>query len=193
MDLTQQSFDLLLSWLHPDREEAGCEYVKIRSGLIKNFASHGCKLPDRLADITIDRVARKLPEIIENYKGKREPYFHRVAYFVLLEYYAHDRTEVGISDELQLVAPDGDEDVERVFDCLEKCMKCLTEQKHYVIENYYQGDKGEKIRRRKELALSRNLELPALRVIALRIRQDLKSCIMDCLQTQSNDVSKIGH
>lgn len=193
MDLTQQNFDLLLSWLHPDREEAGCEYVKIRSGLIKNFASHGCKLPDRLADITIDRVARKLPEIIENYEGKREPYFHRVAYYVLLEYYAHDRTEVEISDELQLVAPDEDEDVERVFHCLDKCMKCLTDQKHYVIENYYQGDKGEKIRRRKELALSRNVELPALRVIALRIRQDLRSCIMDCLQRQSNGVSQIGH
>jgi hypothetical protein len=190
MDLTQQSFDLLLSWLHPDREEAGCEYVRIRSGLIKKFASHGCKLPDRLADITIDRVARKLPEIIETYEGKREPYFHRVAYYVLLEYYTHDPTEVEISDEMPLVAPDRDEDVERVFDCLDKCMKRLTEQKHHVIENYYQGEKGEKIRRRKELASSRSLELPALRVIALRIRQDLKSCITNCLQAQSDGVGK---
>jgi hypothetical protein len=191
MDLTQQSFDLLLSWLHPNPEEAGREYVKIRAGLIKNFASHGCKLPDRLADITIDRVARKLPKIFENYEGKREPYFQRVAYYVLLEYYTHDPGEVEISDELPLVAPDEDEDVEIEFDCLDKCMKGLTEQKRYVIENYYQGDKGVKIRRRKELALSLNLELPALRVIALRIRKDLKSCIMDCLQAQSDGVSKI--
>jgi DNA-directed RNA polymerase specialized sigma24 family protein len=179
MDLTQESFDRLLSWLHPDREEAGKAYVKIRSGLIKKFASHGCPLPDKLADETIDRVARKLPEIADTYIGERERYFYRVAYYVLLESYAKNLNETELTEDLNSTEK---EDVETEFYCLEKCMDGLPSQKQYLIRNYYSGEKGTKIRRRKELALTFNVELPALRVQALRIRQDLKGCIQDCLR-----------
>ena len=181
MDLTQDSFDRLLHWLHPDAEEAGKSYVKIRSDLIKKFSSHGCSQPDRLADITIDRVAKKLAEIGDTYKGDREPYFHRVGYYVLLESFPKRVDEVELPDDLQLVAPDDVESVEPEFACLEKCIECLPPRKQYLIRNYYQGDKGTKIRQRKELASTYNLELSALRIQALRIRQDLKGCIIECL------------
>lgn len=180
MDLTQESFDRLLTWLHPDPEEAGKTYVKIRSGLIKKFASHGCSLPDKLADDTIDRVASKLPAIADTYVGDPERYFYRVAYYVLLESFAKNPNETELTSDLYSADR---EDVEAEFYCLEKCMNDLSSQKQYLIRNYYRGDKGTKIRRRKELALTFNLELPALRVKALRIRQDLKGCIEDCLQT----------
>jgi hypothetical protein len=184
MDLTQESFDRLLYWLHPDPEEAGKIYVKIRSDLIKKFSSHGCLLPDKLAYITIDRVAKKLADIADTYKGEREPYFHRVAYYVLLESFPKQVDEVELPDDLSIVAPDEDESVEPEFECLEKCMECLPPRKQYLIRNYYRGDKGTKIRQRKELASTYNLELPALRIQALRIRQDLKGCIIECLQAQ---------
>lgn len=183
MDLTQESLDLLLTWLHPDREEAGKKYVKIRAGLIKSFSSHGRRFPDKLADITVDRVAKRLPEIIETYTGEREPYFHRVAYYVLLESIAKDPNEEELPDDLPIV--DGDErereQAERLSHCLEQCMKGLPHQKNYLIRNYYSGEKGIKIKRRKELALSLNLGIPALRVNALRIRHDLRGCIINCL------------
>jgi hypothetical protein len=186
MDLTQENFDRLLNWLHPDPEEAGKIYVKIRSGLIKKFSSHGCLLPDRHADITMDRVAKKLPEVIDIYVGDPEPYFHRVAYYVLLEYFSKNTDEVELSDDLQLPAVDENEGVELEFACLERCLETLTPQKQYLIRNYYRGDKKAKIRRRKELASSFNLALPILRVQALRIRQDLKSCILNCLKSQGH-------
>jgi len=171
-----------LTWLHPDAEEAARKYVKIRSGLIKKFASHDCSLPDQLADITMDRVAEKLPGIIDTYKGEREPYFHRVAYYVLLEHFASNPGEVELKEDLPLPTPDKDDNIEPEFDCLDKCIESLAPQKRYVIENYYYGSKGVKIRRRKELALSLKVDLPALRVLALRIRRDLRTCIIDCLQ-----------
>lgn len=184
MDLTQDSFDRLLIWLHPDPEEAGKLYVKIRSDLTRKFSSHGCSHPDKLADITIDRVAQKLEEIADTYKGDREPYFHRVAYYVLLESFAKHVDEVELSDDLQIVAPSDIDSVEPEFDCLEKCIERLAAQKQNLIRNYYQGDKGVKIRRRQELASTFELELPALRIKALRIRQDLKGCIIQCLRAQ---------
>ena len=181
MDLTQDSFDRLLHWLHPDAEEAGKSYVKIRSDLIKKFTSHGCSQPDRLADITIDRVAKKLAEIAETYEGDREPYFHRVGYYVLLESFPKRVDEVELREDLQIAGPDEEENVEPEFACLEKCIQHLPPRKQYLIRNYYRGDKGGKIQQRKDLASSYNVELSALRIQALRIRQELKGCIIDCL------------
>lgn len=180
MDLTQESFDRLLCWLHPDPEEAGKMYVKIRSGLIKKFTSHGCSLPDKLADDTIDRVAGKIPEIADTYVGDRERYFFRVAYYVLLESFAKKPNEMELTDDLYSME---NEDVEAEFYCLEKCLDGLSSQKQYLIRNYYCGDKRIKIRRRKELAQTFDVKPAALRVQALRIRQDLKTCIQDCLGT----------
>jgi DNA-directed RNA polymerase specialized sigma24 family protein len=183
MDLTQESLKLLLSWLHPVPDEAGTIYVKIREGLIRNFASHGCWIPDQLADITIDRVAKKLPEIIDHYVGDREPYFYRVAYYVLKEWKNKLVDEVEVSPDLPFVGPERDEDLEPYYECLDKCIAQLPVEKQDLIRKYYRGDKGTKIRQRKELAASLGIDLAALRVKALRIRRELRKCTNGCLQT----------
>jgi hypothetical protein len=182
MDLTRESFVRLLAWLHPDAEEAGARYVKIRSGLVKKFTSHHCLQPEKLADLTIDRVAKKLPEIVDTFVGERERYFHRVAYYVLLESMHKNADEIELTETMPLVAPEKDEDIESEFECLEKCMEGLPSEKQDLIRNYYRGDKGAKIRQRKELAVKLNVELPVLRVLAMRIREDLRGCILDCLR-----------
>lgn len=182
MSLTQESFEQLLAWLHADPEEAGKKYVKIRSDLTKKFISHHRPQPERLSDFTIDRVAKKVPEIRDNYVGDPERYFHRVAYYVLLESMAKDVDELELDESLPLPTPEKDEDIEAEFNCLEKCMGHLSPQKEYLIRHYYVGEKGAKIQQRKELANRFNLELPALRVQALRIRLDLKCCIRDCMR-----------
>ena len=183
MELTQESFDLLLSWLHPVPDEAGRIYVKIRAGLIRNFTSHGCPAPEELADITLDRVAKKLPEIIDKYVGDREPYFHRVAFYVLREYWARTIETVELDPDLPIVDGDKDDNAERRAQCLDKCMARLEVEKQDLIRKYYYGSKGAKIRQRKELAASLGLELAALRVRALRIRRALNRCMKNCMAT----------
>jgi DNA-directed RNA polymerase specialized sigma24 family protein len=185
MELTRESLDLLLSWLHPVSDEAGKIYVKIREQLIRNFASHGCWVPDKLADITIDRVAKKLPKIIDRYVGDREPYFHRVAYYVLKEWKNTLVDEVEVPPDLPFIEPDKDEDLESYYQCLDKCMAQLPVEKQDLIRKYYRGDKGAKIRQRRELAASLNIDLAALRIKALRIRQNLRKCTNRCLQTMA--------
>ena len=182
MSLTQESFDQLLTWLHSDPEEAGKKYVKIRSDLIKRFEAQHRPQPERLADITIDRVAKKVPEIRDTYVGNPERYFHRVAYYVLLESMTKNVDESELDVNLPVAALEEDKELEAVFNCLEKCMESLSPQKEYLIRNYYVGDKGRKIQQRKELAERFNVELSTLRVQALRIRLDLKDCIGDCMR-----------
>ena len=183
MDLTQQSFDRFLSWLNPNQEEAGKLYESIRSSLIKRFASHNCALPDRLADITLDRVATVLPE---SYVGRPEPFVNRVAYYVLLEYFARKTEEVEFTGSEVSKEDDCDLDVEAEFYCLEKCIATLPTAKQDLIRKYYRGDKATKIRLRKELAKSLNVDLPALRLQALRIRMSLKTCIEKCLNAKGH-------
>jgi DNA-directed RNA polymerase specialized sigma24 family protein len=181
MELTPENFDLLLSWLHPDPDEAGRIYVKIRAGLVRNFARQGVADPEELADKTVDRVVQKLPEIIDNWEGAPERYFYRVAFWVLREYWA--RTV--ITEELNPDAPiplekeDNSKEI-RSF-CLDECMARLNASQRDLIVEYYGGDKGTRIRRRKELAARLNIEMSALRVKALRIRKCLKKCTKDCI------------
>jgi len=181
MELTQESFDLLLSWLHPDADEAGRIYVKIRAGLVRNFARQGVPVPEELADITVDRVAQKLPEIIDNWKGEPERYFYRVAFWVLREYWA--RTI--ITEELdpdEPIATEVHDNIKEIRSyCINECMARLRPSQRELIEEYYGGDKGTRIRRRKELAARLNIEMSALRVKALRIRKCLKKCTRECL------------
>ena len=183
MELTQESFDLLLSWLHPDPDEAGGIYVKIRTGLIRNFARQRCPVPDELADLTVDRVAKLLPKLIDTYVGDRERYFHRVAYYVLREYWSRTVETIELEETMPIPEPDKDYQTEAESHCLDKCMARLPVSKREFIKKYYYGSKGEKIRQRKELAASLNVELAALRVKALRIRRALRKCTNECMAT----------
>jgi len=185
MDLTPENFTRLLGWLDPNPEAAGQAYVRIRADLTRKFTSQRCKIPDKLADLTIDRVAAILtPAIIQNWKGEKERYFYRVAYYVLLESKAHKIEEIELPPDLavHLLHTDDDLELERELACLDKCVETLSSVKREIITKYYRGSKGIKIKNRKELARKLNLELPVLRVQALRIRKELKTCIEECLK-----------
>ena len=182
MALTPESFERLLNWLHPDREVAGRELQRIRALLIRKFESHNSCSADRLADATIDRVAETLtPEMIENWVGKKDKKFFRVAFYILLE--DKKRLEVELPDDINVPNPDRneDDDLELKLACLEQCLQTLPQDKRNLITKYYQGTKAEKIKNRDDLARELKLALPALRVKALRIRKDLKCCIQKCL------------
>lgn len=178
--LTQEGFDRLLGWLDADRERAGQIYEEIRAGLLRGFEAHGCKASEELADLTINRVAQKLPEIIDDYVGPPAPYFYRVAHYVHLEYLRREPETTPLHEGTP--AQLGAEDVEQVYACLEKCVKQLPRRSRDIITQYYQGEKRVKIELRRELARRFNIELPILRLQAHRIRNGLKDCIIECLR-----------
>ena len=176
--LTQESFDALLDWLDPRREEAGVKYEQIRLRLIKIFTCRGCIEPEDLADETINRVSKKLPDIQSSYEGDPIRYFYGVANKVHLESLRpRPRPTPPLSES------SGEK--EKEFECLERCIQKLKPEQRGLVLEYYQEEKRTKIDRRKQLADKLGIALNALRIRAHRIRGSLYECVRNCV----NDVA----
>lgn len=176
--LTQESFDALLAWLDPDREQAGRKYEDIRRRLIKIFTCRGCATPEDLADESINRVMRRLKDIREGYTGDRALYFFGVAHKVFLEYIKNPPPPA------QMPAPESSDETEREYTCLEHCVESLQPKNRELVIRYYQQEKRAKIDDRKQLAAQLGIALNALRIRAHRIRANLQKCMHECLERQ---------
>ncbi|HEV2764423.1 MAG TPA: hypothetical protein VGV38_15700 [Pyrinomonadaceae bacterium] len=178
--LTQESFDRLLAWLSPERENAGQRYEEIRRSLIKIFTCRSCYEPEDLADETINRVADRLPEIEGSYTGDRALYFYGVANKVFLEY---RRRPAPPSTPAEPVAPpcEPPEEAEHDYECLRRCVERLPADSRALVLQYYQEEKRAKIDNRAKLAERLGIGLNALRIRAYRIRAGLLRCVQECL------------
>ena len=178
-DLTQESFDQLLRWLDFDRERAGAKYEKIRSQLIKMFTCRGCSIPEELADRTINRVAGKLSEIVDSYSGDPALYFFGVGHNIHLEYLKKKPVE--------LPAPQPAETSELAdlrFSCLDRCMDRLSAENRELIMTYYGEGEQAKNEHKRELARRLGIGSNALCIRAYRIRDRLRKCVSECLNTE---------
>ena len=173
--LSQESFDALLDWLAPTREQAGLRYENIRLRLIRIFASRGCYDSEDLADETINRVATKVPDIREGYSGDPALFFYAVANHVYQEY---RRKRVPVPPPVLLA---NSVELEKQFQCLEKCLELLTTENRELVVDYYQNEKKAKIDHRRLLAGRLGIAPNALRIRACRIRASLSDCVEKCL------------
>lgn len=181
--MMKEQFDALLDWLDPDRERAGEKYENIRQGLINVFMWNLCGDAEGMTDEAINRVARKLPELRETYKGDPALYFYGVAKRLTLEHRRVTRAEVPLEQARNIAAPAVPEkdDDERVYECLGHCMQRLTPANRQLVVAYYLKEKQGKIDSRRELTHSLGIEPNALRVRVYRIRAALEKCIEGCL------------
>lgn len=184
--VSREAFDQMLAWLDSDRERAGRKYEEIRCGLIKIFVCQGCSDPEGLADETIDRVIHKIPEIVPNYAGNPALYFSGVARYILLEY----KNRIAQLRLLPAAPPKQigeDEDIEREYECLDRCIERLTPANRELIMEYYREEKRAMIENRKRLAESMGVTLNALRVRADRVRNSLEKCVANCLKQKGTN------
>jgi RNA polymerase sigma factor (sigma-70 family) len=173
--LSQESFDALLDWLAPEREQAGQKYEEIRTRLIKIFTCRGCCEPEDLADETINRVINRLHEIQGQFKGDQAKYFYGVANKVHLEYLRRKQIQ-------PIVTPAVDADrIEIEYQCLEQCLDQLSAENRNLVVQYYQLERKARIDQRKTLAKELGIKVNALRIRAHRIRAMLQNCVQNCL------------
>ncbi|HYE16543.1 MAG TPA: hypothetical protein VD968_19045 [Pyrinomonadaceae bacterium] len=178
--ITPESFDALLAWLDPDRERAGEKYEEIRRRLIKIFNARGCPEAERLADLTLDRVTRKVPAVAGDYDGDPALYFYAVANKIFLESLRErKKSEARVPPE---AAPTPEK--EQRYACLDRCMAKLTPRNRELILEYYRAERREKIDRRRELASGMGVALNALRIRACRIRATLYECVRACMEAE---------
>lgn len=192
--LTQEAFEMLLASLNPNREMAGKKYENIRQKLITFFECRQCFRPEECADITITRVARKLSEGKEIYASDPASFFFGVARRVLQEYW-DDRSKNSVPLDLLGLKSEPSQDpgesekreaerllLEQQIECLESCLEELPYESHELIIEYYHGEAGIKIKGRKKLAEKLGIQINALRIKALRIREKLEACVETCLR-----------
>ena len=174
--MSHESFEALLCWLDPDREQAGKKYEQIRTGLINFFTGRGhCEAED-LADETINRVISRLHEVSNQVTGERSRYFFGVARKVQLEY---------LRKKFPQALPETNTDSARVeleYRCLEDCMAKLSRENRELVLRYYEADGREKIEKRKLLAEELGIAPNALRIRAYRIRAALQKCLEQCVE-----------
>jgi len=174
---TPEEFEKLLSWFDSDRDTAGKRLNLVHSRLIKVFASRGSVDSESLADEVINRVAVRIDTVKVNYSDPIRCCMGFVEN-VHREYRRQEeknRTFTGPpprrpSDEL-----------EREDLCLEECLENLPQPERDLLVHYFQGEKRDRINRRKKLAEERLLTLNALRIRAHYLRKEMHQCIVTCL------------
>ncbi len=190
--LTQELFDTLLDWLDPDRERAGHKYETIRLKLIKIFTSRGCAEAEELADETINRVASKLCEIINNWEGDPALYFFKVAQYVFAERRTIESRRQTLNQDA-LVMPIVTEEIEddTEYECLLHCLEVLRISERTLVVDYYQQQGRAKIEQHQKMATAMGIAINALRIRACRIKQTLRNCVQQCVgaRKQRNEIT----
>jgi RNA polymerase sigma factor (sigma-70 family) len=178
-----QSFDEILAWLHPDRNEAAKIYVQLRDDLTRIFAWNRCPDPDGLTDEVFDRVARKVHDVRPHYEGDPKLFFYGIARNLIKESPKRVKKLVPI-EGTDLPAPDSESEDESAImreECLNSCLQKLSTEKRELILGYYAKEKQAKIDHRTELARNMGISVETLRVRVHRIRGALEKCIEQCL------------
>lgn len=177
--LTKSLFDEFLTVLDPDRHRAGRKYEALRIRLVKFFEWRAYQFPDDLADETLDRVVKKYTdgEMIEDYLN----YAYGVARLVYLEAVKKEVREKAVVIKMPLRDESAEED-SSPMNCLEICLKKLSENNRSLILQYYNDDKQAKIDFRRKIAETLGISINALRIKALRIRNKLEECVFRCLK-----------
>lgn len=187
--ITKDKFDKMLAWLDADREGAGKKYEDVRRSLIKILTWRGCSDAEDLADEVINRVVQKIDELAAVYTGDPALYFYGVAKKLLLEHRRQELLrmplpEIVVHDSsfLRDGAQEEEDDFEREYECLTRCMQELKPADRELILAYYCGEKQAKINNRKGLARQEGLAANTLRVRVYRIRAALEKCTLLCLK-----------
>ena len=179
--LTQEAFDKLLTSFGEDQDSAAKKYLEIRNNVVRFFEWRGCPFPEDHADETINRVAKRLAEgeAIENPSG----YCMGVARMLLLEINKERAREQRALGEMAYsqVAPSDDSESEKQIECLRSCLQGMPADSRELIVEYYQGEKGTKIKNRKGLVERLGIPVNTLRMRALRLRERIRACVEDCM------------
>lgn len=193
--LTREALDKLLVCLDRNRERAASRYEIIRRKLMKYFECRRCCTPEDLADETINRVARKILEGKEIWTSDPANYFYGVARNVLKEYRTELERELSLLETIpSLTRPCENtlrqqeieferNNLEQQLACLEYCLQQLSPDNRQIIVNYYQGEKGERIKNRKLIAERLGIPTNALRIRVHRIREKLEQSVNERLRS----------
>lgn len=181
--LTSAQFQGLLRRLDGRPERAGEKYEAIRWKLVRFFEWSSCLAAEDLADITLNRVARKLAaETIQDV----EAFTWGVAKNIRHEAQKKDLKVISLQTlPSESTVSDAGAAIEalhqklqrqRELECLHQCLQRLPVEDQMLFLAY-RVDKGHYVENRRNLAKQFGLTPGALRVRIIRIREKLEQCL----------------
>jgi DNA-directed RNA polymerase specialized sigma24 family protein len=180
--ITAPLFSRLLARLHPDAEQAGHEYERLRRTLVKFFDWRGASSPDECADEALDRLARKLEDTtVDDVRN----YACGIARLILLERRRRPAfSSLDAHPDLAGVptAPPDDHQI-RLEGCFDRCLAGMPDDGRTMLVRYYEGERQEKIANRRRLAAAFGLSDNALRSRVQRLRDRLEECVQACVSS----------
>ena len=152
--------------------------------------SKGFSDAEDLADETINRVMKKLPEIRDTYVGEPARYFHGVARFIIREMVR--RKEIAV-EAVPVFSVDTEVHSDE-YDCLLRCLRFLPSEKRELILDYYVYDGRDKIAQHQRMANELGITDGALRGRAHQVRGTLENCIRQCIKgMKANETEAPSH
>jgi DNA-directed RNA polymerase specialized sigma24 family protein len=176
-DLDSASLQALLDALEDHAADQGLAYERLRSRLIRFFTWNRCTEPEDLADTALDRLARKIASGEPVIDPQR--LITGIAHMLLHEQTAREIRERKMLSRLRwwLKQPiTSDETLRSREEALAHCLERMPGESRSLLERYYTGDAGARIRQRQQLASELGIALNALRNRALRLRTQLDTC-----------------
>lgn len=178
VDLNSEWLQALLDALGSGSEDQGLAYENLRLRLIRFFHWNQCASPEDLADTALDRLAQKLAASAEPILSPGS-YALGIARMLLLEERAQQVREQKMLSFLSWLAihrkPE-DEVLRGQEEALSICLGKMSVENRDLLENYYHGDAGERIRQRQSIADALDITRNALRNRVLRLRRQLEDC-----------------
>lgn len=168
------AFDRLLTALDADRDRAAEAYEHLRERTTGLLRWWGATDAEDLADVTLDRVARKLEEGAAIANGSFGAYVRGVARMIFYEAQRRPRLQAG--DAAHLAPPPSGDD--QLLGCLDSCLTRLSPAERTLVLRYYGDGKPSEVRRR--LGLELGVSMTALRIRAHRLRGQLERCVLGC-------------
>lgn len=173
--LHQEAFDSLLFALAPDRQAASQEYERLRARLVRFFEWQGAGEPERLADISLDRLAMKL------YRGEQildlRNYLHGIARMVLREWRSRQQREDSLMDRAARGLSEAalEPETEELFEALEAVLADLPPAQRAMMLRYYSAaSHAEQVALRLAMAAEVGISANALRNRMLRLRLEVE-------------------
>ena len=183
--LTPNGFSRLLSRLHVDREQAAAEYERMRRVLVKFFDWRGIDRPEECADITLDRLARRVEDDVEIHNVRH--YTLGIARLVALEALRNPvHSSLDDARDVSLASPAVEEDA--LTKSFESCLSELPDASRTLLLQYYEGGPGRRMSIRQELARTLQISQSALRNRVQRLRDRLEECIAARRSSDDGDV-----
>jgi DNA-directed RNA polymerase specialized sigma24 family protein len=176
-DLDPGSLQTLLNALQTSDADGASAYEQLRVKLIRFFRWNHCWTAEDLADETMDRLAGRLAEETATIADPVR-FALGIARMIVHEHRAREnretRARAGFASQTH---QQHDEEEQARAEALDHCLNTLPPQGRRLIERYYTGDAGERIRNRQQFAAELGLDLNALRNRALRLRRQLEGCV----------------